>query len=93
MVSGVAAPTRIASKGQGQWNHVRIEVANQRYQVYLNGEKVNDFDPKGPVPERKKDFEPERGPRPGSGYIGLQNHDDYAKDTHVEFKEIRVKPL
>jgi glucose/arabinose dehydrogenase len=55
----VAAPTRMAAKPAGQWNHYRIEVAGQRYQVFLNGEKVNDF----------------FGDRGREGYIGLQNHD------------------
>ena len=43
-----------------------------------------------PVPPKKLKFEPERGPRPRYGYIGLQNHSD--KDI-VFFKEIAVKPL
>jgi glucose/arabinose dehydrogenase/type 1 glutamine amidotransferase len=55
----VAAPTRMAANPAGQWNHYRIEVTGQRYQVYLNGEKVNDF----------------FGERGRQGYIGLQNHD------------------
>ena len=55
----VSAPTRRASRPAGQWNHYRIEVAGQRYQVFLNGEKVNDF-----IGERGRE-----------GYIGLQNHD------------------
>ena len=31
-----------------------------------------------------------RGPRPESGYIGLQNHD---KNSVVYFKEVSVRPL
>ena len=27
----------------GEWNHYRVEVAGQRYRVWLNGEPVNDF--------------------------------------------------
>ena len=42
------------------------------------------------MPERKKTFEPERGPRPETGYIALQNHDPTAI---VSFKEISVEPL
>ena len=61
--------------------------------VSVNGEKVNDFKSDQPVPERTKDYEPERGPRPESGYIGLQNHDDYNKDSHVYFKDVSVRPL
>jgi hypothetical protein len=40
------------------------------------------------VPPRKAWYEPVRGPRPDSGYIGLQNHD--GRST-VYFKEVAVK--
>jgi len=33
-------------------------------------------------------FEPVRGPRPDTGYIGLQNHDGRTK---TYFKEVSVK--
>ena len=36
------------------------------------------------------DFEPKRGPRPESGYMGIQNHSD---TDVVFFKEVSVKPL
>jgi len=49
---------------------------------------VNDFSNDQPVPERKQWFEPVRGPRADTGYIGLQNHD--AAST-VYFKEVSVK--
>jgi hypothetical protein len=39
------------------------------------------------VPERKQWFEPVRGPRPDTGYIGLQNHD---QNSTVYFKEVSV---
>jgi cytochrome c len=55
----IAAPFKDAAKPAGEWNQYRIEVTGQRYQVYLNGEKVNDF----------------FGDRGREGYIGLQNHD------------------
>ncbi len=44
----------------GEWNHYLIKVTGQRYQIFLNGEKVNDF----------------YGDRSLEGMIGLQNHDD-----------------
>jgi hypothetical protein len=77
----------------GAWNTLLITLDGDRVKVSLNGVPVNDFDPKGPVPERKKPYEPERGPRPESGYIGLQNHDDYDKQSHVFFREVSVRPL
>jgi len=42
------------------------------------------------VPPRGRWFEPDRGPRPNEGYIGLQDHDD--KFT-AYFKEVTIKPL
>jgi hypothetical protein len=74
----------------GEWNTMEIALKGDRVLVSVNGQAVTDFDPKGPVPERKKSYEPERGPRPESGYIGLQNHDARSK---VWFKEISVRPL
>ena len=74
---------------------MEITLKGQRVLVAINGVQVNDFDPEtAKIPERTKDFEPKRGPRPESGYIGLQNHDDYDKaKAHVYFKEVSVKPL
>jgi len=58
-IADVAAPSRMAGKGAGQWNHYHIEVTGQRYRVFLNGELVNDF-----IGEKGRD-----------GLIGLENHD------------------
>jgi glucose/arabinose dehydrogenase len=59
-VYNASAPFRVTSRPAGQWNDMRIRVTGQRYQIWLNGEKVNDF----------------VGDRGRQGYIGLQNHDD-----------------
>ncbi len=78
----------------GQWNTMDITLQGQRVLVVLNGAAVQDFNPETAViPERKKDYEPQRGPRPTSGYFGLQNHNDVAKGTEVYFKEVSVRPL
>ena len=67
---------------------------SQRVSVALNGTQVNDFDAeKSEVPKRTKNFEPERGPRPESGYMGLQNHDDFSRGEPVYFKEVSVRSL
>ena len=42
------------------------------------------------MPPKKGAWEPDRGPRPRIGYIGLQNHGD--KDT-VFFREVSVRSL
>ncbi|CDM64613.1 3-keto-disaccharide hydrolase [Pyrinomonas methylaliphatogenes] len=91
------APSRsVPSKPVGEWNTLEITLAGERIIVRLNGVEVTRFDPKQPVPPRAREWEPERGNiRPIVGYIGLQNHDDYArgKPTHVYFKEVSVRPL
>ena len=73
-----------------QWNTTEITLDGPRTIVFVNGVKVTDYKEGDPVPERKFDFEPYRGPRPESGYIGIQNH---GESDVVFFKEIAVKPL
>lgn len=84
-----------ASKPPGEWNQYDIELRKEKILVWLNGIKINEFDPISPSPARKQSYEPMRGPRPLSGYIGIQNHDHNAthKDSHVYFKEITISPL
>jgi hypothetical protein len=79
--------TRQNQKPPGEWNVMDIELKGQETIVYLNGEKINDFFGNQPVPKRQHWYEPIRGPRPDSGYIGLQNHD--ARSV-VYFKEVSV---
>jgi hypothetical protein len=77
-----------------EWNTMEITLRGQRVIVRLNGVEVQNFDPETAViPERKKSYEPERGPRPESGYFGLQNHDDAGAGMQVYFKEVSVRPL
>jgi Domain of Unknown Function (DUF1080) len=72
------------------WNTMEITLDGPRTIVVLNGTKVTDYTEGDPVPERKFNFEPQRGTRPNEGYIGLQNHSD--KDV-VMFKEVAVKMM
>lgn len=74
-------------KPAGEWNTMEITLKGSQTLVKLNGEIINDYKDGQPVPERKQWFEPVRGPRPDSGYIGLQNHDP---KSVVEFREIAV---
>ena len=78
------------SKPAGEWNTMEITLDGLRTIVHVNGVLVTDYDGVSPVPERKQSYEPERGPRPEFGYIGLQNHDASAV---ISFKEISVEPL
>ncbi len=58
-----SAPFRVDVAKTDDWNSYRIRVSGQRYEVWLNDEKINDF----------------FGDRSREGYIGLQNHDDSSK--------------
>lgn len=79
-----------AGKPGPEWNTMDITLDGPRTIVYVNGQKVTDYTEGQPVPEKKFDFEPQRGRRPDSGYMGLQNHSD--KDI-VFFRVVSVKPL
>jgi 3-keto-disaccharide hydrolase len=80
-----------ARPGQpGKWNVLEITLDGPRTLVTLNGVKVTDYTEGQPVPPKRMWYEPNRGPRPAEGYVGLQNHGD--KDV-VFFKEISVRPL
>ncbi len=84
----LAAPAKF-----GEWHTMDITLRGPRVIVTLDGARVQDFDPgAAAMPERKQSYEPERGPRPESGYIGLQNHDDVSKGKQVYFKEVAVRP-
>lgn len=72
------------------WNTMEIKLEGQTTVITVNGKVVNTFEGSQSVPERKKYYEPQRGPRPDSGYMGLQNHDE---ESVVWFKEISVTPL
>ncbi len=74
----------------GEWNTMEITLDGQKTIVFINGQKVTDFTEGDTVQPKTRDFEPERGPRPGSGYIGLQNHDSLST---VYFKEVAVKKI
>jgi hypothetical protein len=90
MLYSFTKPFAKTGKPGPQWNTMEITLDGPRTIVYLNGVKVNDFKDGDPVPPRKFDFEPFRGPRPLFGFMGIQNHSD--KDV-VFFKEVSFKPL
>jgi len=77
-------------KAVGQWNTMDITVDGPHTIVYLNNVKVTDFiEGQAVPPKRAGSHDPDRGPRPDSGYIGLQNHPGSA----VCFKEVSVRAL
>jgi len=73
-----------------EWNTMLITIDGPHTVVVLNDVTVTDYTEGQPVPERKFDFEPQRGPRPMEGYMGLQNHSD---NDVVLFKEVAVQSL
>ena len=73
-----------------EWNTMEITLDGPHTVVVLNDVKVTDYTEGQPVPPKKFDFEPQRGPRPNDGYMRLQNHSDH---DIVFFKEVAIKPL
>jgi hypothetical protein len=76
-------------KAEG-WNEMIITLDGERTIVTVNGVLVTDYKEGDPVPRKVHDYEPDRGPRPKAGYIGLQNH---GGDDVIYFKEISYQPL
>ena len=74
----------------GEWNTMEIVIDGPHTVVHLNGVKVTDFIEGQPVPTKHVgSIDPDRGPRPDFGYIGLQNH----PGSPVYFKEVSLYPL
>jgi hypothetical protein len=74
----------------GEWNTVEIILDGDRTVVTLNGVLVTYYREGDWVPPREAEWEPERGPRPIEGFVGLQNHG--AEDV-VYFREVSFRPL
>jgi hypothetical protein len=90
MLYSLTKPLAKTGKPGPEWNTMEITLKGMQTIVDLNGTKVSEYKEGDPVPDRKFDFEPFRGPRPEYGYIGVQNHSD--ADV-VFFREIAVKSL
>ncbi len=73
-----------------KWNTMEITLDGDHTLVTVNGLLVTDYREGQPVPPKKEEWEPDRGPRPQSGYIGLQNH---GADDVVYFREVSVREL
>jgi hypothetical protein len=74
----------------GEWNTIDITLDGPHTVVYINGVFVTEYTEGDPVPPKKHDWDPERGPRPNSGYIAVQNH---PHGDGVYFKEISIHPI
>ena len=71
-----------------EWNTMEITLEGPRTSITVNDAFVSSYDGVSYVPPKTKPYEPDRGPRPESGYIALQHHDNNAVIT---FKEISVR--
>jgi hypothetical protein len=77
-------------KPTGEWNTLEITIDGPHTLVYLNKVKVTDFREGQPAPPKHPgSIDPDRGRRPETGYIGLQNH----PGSEVYFKEVSVEAL
>jgi len=83
-------PLAFPGKPGPEWNTMEITIDGPHTVVSVNGVKVTDYTEGQPVPPKKFWYEPYRGPRPDTGYIGLQN--ESGKDV-VYFKEVAFRPL
>ena len=80
-------PRRPDAPGTG-WNVMEITIDGPRTSVKVNDIVVTDYKDGDPLRPPRKD-DPLPGPRPDSGYIGIQN----VGDEVIYFKEIAVRPL
>jgi hypothetical protein len=85
LTKAMARPSR-----PGEWNTLQIILDGDRTVVTVNGVLVTYYREGDPVAPRREQWEPERGPRPEAGYIGLQNH---GPEDLVYFRDISVRPL
>jgi len=90
MLYSMTKPLAKPGKPGPEWNTMEIILDGPKTIVFVNGVKVTEFKEGDPVPDRKFDFEPFRGPRPEYGFVGLQNHGE--KDV-VFFRKVEVKAL
>ena len=74
-------------KPAGEWNTLEIQMRGPRTIVKLNGVLVTDYDGVAPVPPKKGQYEPDRGPRPDEGFIAVQHH---GGEQTLWFKEITL---
>jgi hypothetical protein len=88
-IYSIAKVSERRHKHGGEWNTMEIELRGPVTIVSLNGAKVSEYKEGQPVPPRKMWYEPVRGPRAETGYIGLQNHD---AGSTVYFREVSFTP-
>ena len=78
-------PTKV-----GEWNTMEITLDGASTVVHINGIFVTEYTEGDFVLPKDNDGDPDRGSRPITGFIGLQNH---PQGKTVYFKEISVHPI
>jgi hypothetical protein len=74
----------------GEWNTMEITLDGASTVVHINGIFVTEYTEGDIVSPKDNDADPDRGSRPITGFIGLQNH---PQGKTVYFKEISVHPI
>jgi choline dehydrogenase-like flavoprotein len=78
---GFAGPDHVPARGVGEWNEFEIHAEGQHYTVFLNGEKITEY--QNPDPNRGQ------ASAPGApSFIGLQTH-----TGRVAFRKIQIKEI
>lgn len=85
LTRALATPSR-----PGEWNTMEIILDGDRTVVTVNGVLVTYYREGDDVRPREEEWEPERGPRPMVGFIGLQNH---GPEDVVYFRNVSYRPL
>ena len=85
LTTPMARPSR-----PGEWNTMEIILDGDRTAVTVNGVLVTYYREGDPVLPRREIWQPERGPRPSEGFIGLQNH---GPGDVVYFRSVSFRPF
>lgn len=74
-----AAPCAVPIKPAGEWNHYTVRARGERFEIWLNGEQIQDTKI-GDLPTLRQ--------LPMRGYIGLQNHGNGAEFRNVFYRKL-----
>ncbi|MGH7150225.1 MAG: ThuA domain-containing protein, partial [Planctomycetota bacterium] len=68
--------TRLPTAEPGSWNHLEVSARGDRYEVRVNGRRVNRFS----------------GDRSVEGFIGVQNHDEASRVSFRNIRVVGLRP-
>ncbi|MBM4039506.1 MAG: DUF1080 domain-containing protein [Planctomycetes bacterium] len=93
----IQAPSKNAEKPVGEWNRLAITCNDNKIEVVLNGEKVNEMDldqwtEPGKNPDGSKNkFKTAYKDMPRKGHIGFQDHGKAVWYRNIKIKELAEK--